>query len=65
MDLDNLEAAPGRPAPEFQVKTLKVVFYNSTYIFLYINLNFNINDIIYPYSSSLEANWSLLEAAQV
>ena len=38
-NLDNLEAAPGRPAPEFQVKTLKRVkfsygmtFYSTKYI---------------------------------
>ena len=33
MDLDNLETAPGRPVPEYQVKTLKVVS-------LYFNLYF-------------------------
>ena len=39
LNLDNLEAAPGRPAPEFQVKTLKRVkfsygmpFYSAKYI---------------------------------
>jgi hypothetical protein len=26
-NLDNLEAAPGRPAPEFQVKSIKMVLF--------------------------------------
>ena len=47
MDLNNLEAVPGRPAPEF-----KVFLYFNKY-FLYKDLNFNIYDNIHPYSGNL------------
>ena len=35
LDLDNLEAAPGRTAPEFQVGTLKMVVFTFKLYFLH------------------------------
>ena len=69
-NLDNLEAAPGRPAPELAVKTPKWLFYSLKLIFFWQKKYQN--NILY-YRGHLKANlnlpggrWRLiLEASQV
>ena len=50
LNLDNLEAAPGRPAPEFKVKTLKIVKFS-------YELIFSSRKIIKIIFYIIEANW--------
>ena len=60
--MDNLEAAPGRPAPESKVKTLKMVKFSDELIFSSRKIIKIISLLLKPIGGKLESTWRPLEA---